>query len=96
MEVRVRLFAIARQRVGGGEVTVELPEGATVAELRAALAASHPALGSVLPSALIAVQARYADDSETIPPGAEAAVIPPVSGGGPRRGRSDATESSRR
>ena len=41
-----------------------------------------PTLGPLLPSCRIAINAEYAvDDRQTIPPGAEVAAIPPVSGG---------------
>jgi len=83
MRVDVQLFAVARQRAGRPRVAVELPGGATVAELRRALAARCPELAALLPHLMIAVDAEYADDARPIPPGAEVAVIPPVSGGAP-------------
>lgn len=81
LDVNVRLFALARERVGRSEVTISLPEPATVADLRLALARAFPELAPIVPKAMIAVSAAYADDSEAIPPGSEVAVIPPVSGG---------------
>lgn len=77
----VRLFAVARERVGRGEITVELPEGATVADLRAALAEQFPPLAPIAARVMIAVDSEYADDAAVVPPGASLAVIPPVSGG---------------
>ena len=85
MSIRVRLFAIARQRAGAGEVHVDLPTGATVADLRTALGEQVPALRSVLPGVMIAVDAEYAADELAIPRGADVALIPPVSGGAPVR-----------
>lgn len=81
MHVNVQLFAIAKQCVGKPAVTLELPEPATVAELKRALAEAYPALAPLLPNLLIAVDAEYADDDQQVPRGAEIAVIPPVSGG---------------
>lgn len=78
---KVRLFAVARERVGRGEVNVELPPGATVAELRAALAEQFPPLAPVVARVMIAVDSEYADDAAVVPPDATLAVIPPVSGG---------------
>ncbi len=43
MMVHVRLFARARDLAGADSVAVELPDGATVADLRRRLAADHPA-----------------------------------------------------
>jgi molybdopterin converting factor subunit 1 len=79
--VAVRLFAGARQCAGRALVELELAEGATVAELRRALAAAYPELALLLPRVRIALDAEFADDLAPIPPGAELAVIPPVSGG---------------
>lgn len=81
MRVTVRLFAVARQRAGRPEVTLDLPEPATVGGLRRALAAGFPELATLVPGLMIAVAAEYAPDDTPIPPGAEVAAIPPVSGG---------------
>ena len=83
MPIRVRLFAVARQQAGASEVVLDLREGATVADLRRALAVQVPALGPLLPNIMIALNAEYAHDDLVIPAGADAAVIPPVSGGAP-------------
>jgi molybdopterin converting factor subunit 1 len=92
--VQVHLFALARERAGGPSVSIDLPEGSTVADLKSALARSLPALAPLVPSLRIAVNAEYVADDHPLPPGAEVAVIPPVSGGsvlpvppGPRRRR---------
>jgi molybdenum cofactor cytidylyltransferase len=81
MRARVRLFAVARQRAGRPVIEVDLPERATVGDLRAALSESVPDLAPILPSARFSVAAEYAEDSTPIPPGADLALIPPVSGG---------------
>jgi molybdopterin converting factor small subunit len=81
MRARVQLFAIARQRAGRPFVEVELPDGASVAELKRAIHEAVPELAAVLPMARFSVNAEYADDATPIPPGAELALIPPVSGG---------------
>jgi molybdopterin converting factor subunit 1 len=81
VQVTVRLFALARQRAGRPEVTLDLPEPATVGALKRALADVYPELAPIVPSLLIAVAAEYAHDDLAIAPGAEVAAIPPVSGG---------------
>ncbi len=81
MRVTVRLFAVARQRAGRPEVTLDLPEPATVGSLKRALAAGYPELAPLVPGLMIAVAAEYAPDDTPIYPGAEVAAIPPVSGG---------------
>ena len=82
MIVRVKLFAVARQRAGQDLVEVEVPSaGATVADLRRAVVNRCPALADVLPHAKIAVNGDYAADASPLPANAEVALIPPVSGG---------------
>lgn len=81
MRVEVLLFAVARQRAGREAVVVDLPEGGTVSALKAALAQAEPALAPLLPGLLFAVAGEYATDDTPVPPGAEVAAIPPVSGG---------------
>jgi molybdenum cofactor cytidylyltransferase len=81
MQVRVRLFAVARERVGRPELELELPAECTVGDLRAALRNRLPELGPIWTGALIAVNEEYAGDDAMIAPGSQVAVIPPVSGG---------------
>jgi hypothetical protein len=68
MEVIVRLFAMAKERVGRPELRIELAEPATVADLRAALGSRWPEIGPLWSRALIAVDAEYAADDATITP----------------------------
>ena len=79
--IRVRLFARARDLAGAEVVAVDLPAGATVADLRERLAAAVPVLRELLSRAAVAVKEDFAGDDAVIPAGAEVAVIPPVSGG---------------
>ena len=81
MNVRVRLFAVARQLAGSEAAELELPAKPTVADLRAALIARYPQLGNVNRHLIFAVNAEYAGEETWIPEDAELACIPPVSGG---------------
>ena len=81
MKIRVKLFAVARERVGREAVEVELPGQATAGQLRGALVEQFPPLADVLRHARLAVNSEYAADALTIPAAAEVAIIPPVSGG---------------
>ena len=81
MKVAVKLFAAARELAGRGEVEIELPPGADVAELRQALAAKAPPLAALAARSLVAVNAEYAGDATPVAEGDELALIPPVSGG---------------
>jgi molybdopterin converting factor subunit 1 len=77
----VKLFAVARERIGQSVIQVELPAGASAAQLRSALAAQFPDLSSLLPHSRLAINNDYATDSTPLAPTAEIALIPPVSGG---------------
>ena len=82
MLVRVRLFAILRERAGRDELELELADDATVAEAISAVR-SQPGLGDVagrLPVRM-AVNRDYAEEATVLAPGDELALIPPVSGG---------------
>ena len=81
MQVRVLLFAALKEAAGARELSLELPEPATVAGLRDALAAGFPKLAALLPNVAIALNEEYATPERAICPGDELALIPPVSGG---------------
>lgn len=78
MLVRVRLFAVLRERAGTDEIELELPEGALVSD---ALERMGGLTGDV--KAVLAVNREYAPVNMALRPGDELALIPPVSGGGP-------------
>ncbi len=82
MPVTVLYFAAARDAAG---VSRELLDAdattATVAALRARLAAARPGLARVLPRCRVAVDQELVDDAAPVPDGAEVAIVPPVAGG---------------
>ncbi len=77
----VRLFARARDLAGTDAVTLDLPAGATVRDLRQQLAQRYPKLAGLLERSAVAVDNEFADDQLTVPVSAEIALLPPVSGG---------------
>jgi molybdopterin converting factor subunit 1 len=81
MRIAVRLFARAKDLAGTDALTLEVPSGATVGELRQRLAQEQPALAGLLQHSAFAVNDEFADDLLTLPQGAEVALLPPVSGG---------------
>jgi molybdopterin converting factor subunit 1 len=81
MILRVRLFARARDLAGADTVRVELPDGATVADLRRRLAADYPALAGLLERSALAVDNDLAEDARVLSVNDEVALLPPVSGG---------------
>jgi molybdopterin synthase catalytic subunit len=74
--VRVRLFAVLRERAGSDSVELDLPPGARVADALEAVA--HLAGGLSL---VLAVNREYADRDVVLHDGDELALIPPVAGG---------------
>ncbi len=81
MKVNVRLFAIAKDAMGDGEVEIELNDGATVADVRSVLLKRLPELNSMSSLLRFAVNEGYADDGTVVQSTDEIACIPPVSGG---------------
>lgn len=81
MMVRVKLFAVAKQLAGRGEVAVEVGDLATVADVEQTLVAAVPALAEIVAHARWAVDAEFAQRGTIVMPQSEVALIPPVSGG---------------
>lgn len=78
MTVSVLLFASWSDALGS-QLELELPAGARVADLLAAL--STLTAGKSLPRPLVALNQRYAKPEAVIAEGDEIAIIPPVAGG---------------
>src|SRR5262249_24948951 len=70
-----------RDLAGTQSLALDLPEGATVAALRAALAERVPALAGFLPRCAVAVSGEFAGDDRALSAVDDAAGLPPVSGG---------------
>ena len=81
MRIRVRFFAILRDRVGESEMSLELPAGASVADASGAVGSRVPAVSALLKNVAFAVNQAYASPSTVLNDGDELALIPPVSGG---------------
>lgn len=81
MTITVRLFAILRREAGTDVLTLELPEGATVADAVAALRAGPLPWLPDRETFAVAVDREYAADETPLGDGAEVALVPPVSGG---------------
>ena len=83
MRIRVRLFAAYRERAGVEALELDLPEGARVADAKAALEARFPGLS--LGEGMAAVNAEFASAETRLLEGDELAFLPPVSGGSGER-----------
>jgi molybdopterin converting factor subunit 1 len=81
MTIRVKLFAILRERAGTSEVSLALGDGATVADASAELVRRVPTVATHVDRAAYAVNMSYVDRATILHDGDELALIPPVSGG---------------
>lgn len=81
MKVRVKFFAILRERAGTSEVIKELADGATVAELWRGLQKDYPKLDVPGIRLLYAVNQNYVSLDHKLNDSDEVVFIPPVSGG---------------
>ena len=74
--MHVRLFAALREQAGTGTLDLDVEDGATVGDVWSQLG-----LGDEPSGLLYARNRAYVERSQTLSPGDEIAVIPPVSGG---------------
>jgi len=80
VRISVRLFAGLRERAGADHVEVELPAGASVADLLAAMGTTP--VGELAPrSCIVALNREYAGADAVVGESDEVALVPPVSGG---------------
>jgi len=81
MIVRSLFFAQYRDFAGADEMNVELPDGASVADLVVRLRGGEGGLSRLPASPVVAVNMDYAPHSTALREGDEVAFIPPVAGG---------------
>ena len=79
MRVRVLPFGVSKDWLGGSAFTVELPEGASVADLLKHFTARVPM--QALRGIAVSVNAEYATAGHVLRDGDEVGLLPPVSGG---------------
>lgn len=81
VRIELQFFAGLRERMAADRLTVELPIGSTVRELRRWLTERRPEAAALLNASLFAVNDEYVAAEECLAEGMIVAVIPPVSGG---------------
>jgi molybdopterin converting factor subunit 1 len=81
MNIRVKFFAILRERAGAAEIIKELPEGSTVSQLWQALQQDYPKLAVSGVRLLYAVNQNYVGIDHQLRDNDEVVFVPPVSGG---------------
>jgi molybdopterin converting factor subunit 1 len=81
MEIRLRYFAALREMIGIDSETFTLPDGATIADVRTALIARHPAVEVVLARCVVARNHAFAAEETPLAANDEVVFIPPMAGG---------------
>jgi len=81
MKVRVKFFAILRERAGTAEVVKEMADGSTVADLWRELQRDYAKLDVPGIRMLYAVNQNYVGVDQALKDQDEVVFIPPVSGG---------------
>ena len=79
MKVKVRLFATYREKVGRGELEMEVEEGATIGALAQRLEKDFTQLR--LRPLIAALNSQYVEPDALLREGDEVAFLPPMSGG---------------
>ena len=81
MKVRVKFFAVLRERAGVADLSKEVAEGSTVGELWRQLQKDYPKLDVPGIRLLYAVNQNYVGVEHRLSDRDEVVFIPPVSGG---------------
>jgi molybdopterin converting factor subunit 1 len=81
MKVRIKFFAILRERAGMGEASKEIADGSTVADLWRQLQRDYPKLDVPGIRLLYAVNKDYVGLDHKLSDNDEVVFVPPVSGG---------------
>ena len=81
MQIHVKLFARARDLAGASTLELLAPNECSVSHARTLLLSHYPALASLMPQLIIAVDGNYAPDQTLLKEGCALACFPPVSRG---------------
>jgi len=79
--IKLLFFATIRDRAGARSIELDVPDDMTVKGLKDKIAEDYPYLKESMKSVLVTIEREYAFDETVIPPNAELAMFPPVSGG---------------
>ena len=81
MKVHVQFFSRLRDLAGKPEIDLEVPEGATAADLLEIIYSSAPALRDWDKSILVAAGVEFVQRDYALKAGDQISVMPPVQGG---------------
>ncbi|RPI90117.1 MAG: MoaD/ThiS family protein [Chloroflexi bacterium] len=79
--VKLLFFATLRDRAGAKSMELDIPADLTIQGLKDKISEEYPNLRESMSSVLVTINREYAFDEAVIPPDAELAMFPPVSGG---------------
>jgi molybdopterin converting factor subunit 1 len=80
-KIKLFFFATVRDRVGAKSMEMDIPFDMTIQGLKDKLSGDYPNLAEAMASVLFTINREYAFDDALVPPNAEVALFPPVSGG---------------
>ena len=80
-KIKVKLFAILRERVGESEITITVPTGITVNYLNSEILKKYPQLKAFNNKFVTSVNWKVTTGDTIISSKDEIALLPPVSGG---------------
>ena len=81
MQIQVLFFGILKDIAGRASDSLELPDGAVLADLLRHYEEQNPKLKNILPSLAMSVNQEYSRPDIRLKSGDEVALLPPVSGG---------------
>ncbi|MFC2125070.1 MoaD/ThiS family protein [Bacteroidota bacterium] len=81
MRLKIKLFAVLKDRIGESNITLDLPQDLNAGELKTIIKNQYPAVGDVINLARVAVNEEFVADREPINEEDFVALIPPSSGG---------------
>ena len=81
MTIRVKLFAILKEKIGAEEMTFECPPNASCENVAEYFKSEFPGLRLVLDRSMFVVNGQDAQHATTLSGGDELAFLPPLSGG---------------
>ena len=83
MQIRVLFFGVLKDLLGRSSDTIDLPEGARVADVLSHYIRLAPSLQVMLPALALSVNQEYSQSERPLAADDEVALLPPVSGGAP-------------
>lgn len=81
MQIYLKFFAVVRERLGESEMTLDMSESSTIADVRARVNVLAGEAAPLIQRSMAMLNQEYAGPDDVLHDGDEVAFIPPVSGG---------------